>query len=86
MTWLARARIGAWVTVVAVGSWGIYSVRVQTAELDETRADVLCPLYGIFLQADTPERRAAMSGAELEQYEHAIAVLHRGADILGCPT
>ena len=74
----AGAAFGGWRTAQDVAD--------QQQRLNETRADVLCPLYGVFLQSDTPERRAALAGDELDRYTHAIEVIADGAATLGCPT
>lgn len=57
--------------------------------IDQGRAqsedrDQLCALYGLILDADTPQRRAAMEGEELDRYEQAIEVITEGVRILDC--
>lgn len=87
MTWLRR-----WVrthpTVLAVlfsaglAFVGFRDVQAQTDRLEETRSEVLCPLYQVFLQSATPEARAR--AADPEVYDAAIEVIRDGARVLHC--
>lgn len=60
MTWHARARFVAWVTVVVVGSWGIWSVRDQNHQLAEVVAEQ-------DHQADVDRARACVASWEGRQ-------------------
>lgn len=59
-------------------------LRGEQARQNETRVKVLCPLYEVFLQTDTPQRRAATPPEDLKRYDHAIAVVRQGAETLDC--
>lgn len=49
-----------------------------------TRQNALCPLYEIFLDADTPEARA--EAKDKKAYDEAFSVIHEGYDALQCDT
>lgn len=61
---------------------GFRDVREQQDRLEETRSKVLCPLYAVFLQSDTPEARAR--AADPEVYDAALDVIRAGAETLHC--
>lgn len=60
---------------------------VQMGHLIEVQRDsALCPLYGIFLQNDTPEghERAIAQGQDPEFRKHAFEVIRNSYDALEC--
>lgn len=86
-----RRRLTAWVVVVAMFAGGLWRVESSARRANEavradreTRAEVLCPLYEVFLQTDTPQRRAATPPDQRASYDHAIGVVRAGAIILRC--
>lgn len=83
---VAAVAVPAAVLLSAAAAVGAYltarDVAAQNDRIEETRADVLCPLYDVFLQSDTPQRRAAAD--DPEAYDAAMGVIRAGADTLHC--
>lgn len=77
----AVAAVGGYLTARDVSA---QADRIEAAQADitETRSAVLCPLYAVFLQSDTPQRRAAAD--DPEAYDAAMGVIRDGAETLRC--
>jgi hypothetical protein len=62
---------------------GYIKISDLVAEQDRTRAEVLCPLFGIFLGSYDPNSRT--EGPAREAYEQAFTTIrHVHADVLHC--
>lgn len=59
--------------------------QIQTSStLDDTRGEVLCPVWSIFLGGYNPSTRAP--GRDRDTYEATYAVIRDGYNRLGCTT
>jgi hypothetical protein len=65
------------VLTVAVG-WNTYRVNVVQ---ERTSAEVLCPLYELFLGSYHPDRQPP---ERLAEYEQTFNVIRKSYDVLGC--
>jgi hypothetical protein len=65
-----------------VAGFLVYSQYSTNAALDDTRSEVLCPLYSVFLGSYNPNTRAA--GQDRKTYEDTFQVIRAGYAHLGC--
>ncbi len=68
---------GVLVLIAAVG-WNTYRVNVVQ---ERTSAEVLCPLYELFLESYHPDRQPP---ERLAEYEQTFNVIRKSYDVLGC--
>jgi hypothetical protein len=61
-----------------------HSQTETTAALDDTKSQVLCPMYSSFLGSYNPNSRAP--GADRSTYENIFAQLRSSYQYLGCTT
>lgn len=65
----------------------IYVYNVQTATRDEqrlTRTEALCPLYFVFLDSYSQQRRDSLPPTEQQNYDNAFVTIRHGSEVLGC--
>lgn len=68
-----------------VGLLFLWHSQTQTSEaLDDTRSQVLCPLYAVFLGAYNPDSRAP--GLDRQKYEDVFTTIRRSYVYLQCTT
>ena len=79
--------VGLLLVVVLVGltAFVAASARHTANEQEQLRAEVLCPLYSIFLGAYDPKTRDKNPDPQARQkYEDAYAKIRSGWDVMGC--
>lgn len=76
--------IAAIAVLFAVAGLTVYQQAQTNSRLDDTRAEVLCPLWSVFLGSYNPSTRAP--GQDRETYEATFAVIRDGYNRLGCTT
>jgi 4-amino-4-deoxy-L-arabinose transferase-like glycosyltransferase len=73
------------VALVALVAYVAIQARRTADVQDELRAQVLCPLYSVFLGAYDPRTRDRNPDPQARQkYEDAYANIRRGWDVMGC--
>lgn len=84
--------LGAFVALALIVSLIVISVQLRTvsnrldAEVTTQKVEALCPLYQIFITADTPANRAAAEarGDDMVYRDKAFGTIHRSYDVLRC--
>lgn len=85
-----KSRLQAMVLVALLGGflilgWIAWQLHQATEAQAQLRAEVLCPLYGIFIGAYDPESRNDNSDPRArEKYEDAYNKIRRGWTIMEC--
>lgn len=72
------------IVLTAVVTAVVYSQYQTNQKLNDTRAAVLCPLYGVIAGAYAPESRAA--GADRDRYIAGYQLIKEAYARLDCPT
>ncbi len=76
--------IGLIAVLFAVQGFTTYQQVQTNNRLDDTRAEVLCPVWSIFLGGYNPATRAP--GRDRDTYTATYGVIRDGYDRLGCTT
>lgn len=90
MIWGLTFSFGLDVLLTILIAAGLFSLNDVTDRVDETqatqRAQVLCPLYKLFIAADTPESRARAeaNGQDLKERAKTFEIIRHSHKVLKC--